>query len=188
MISAFVILEKRVVEKMSLIIYGTQYGTSKNYAEKLAAIMGVAAVDYRKLPRNIDEPEVFFVGALYAGRMTGLKKVLQVLEPEKHRLTLVTVGMTDPANSTLLTELQQALRKKIMEKQLELRGIYHLQGAVNYEALALKHKMLIKPMLLAFKKQKPEELDAQAQMMLQAFEKTSPVVIDFVAFAEKIQN
>lgn len=173
---------------MGLIIYGTHYGTSKNYAEKLAAIMGASAIDYRDLPRKIEDPEVIFLGSLYAGHMTGLKKVLQLLEPQKHRLTLVTVGMTNPANTALIAELHQPLREKIAEKKLELKGFYHLQGAVNYEKLALKHKLIIKPMMVAFKKKKPEELDAQAQSLLQAFDGTPPAVIDFATFAEQIQN
>lgn len=40
---------------MALIIYGTQYGTSKQYAEQLATITGDSVIDSRHLPKELPE-------------------------------------------------------------------------------------------------------------------------------------
>ena len=53
----------------SLIIYGSQYGTTKRYAEHLSEMTGIEAVAFREA-KDIDKYErVIFMGALYAGSM-----------------------------------------------------------------------------------------------------------------------
>ncbi|MGO3780449.1 MAG: flavodoxin domain-containing protein [Enterococcus viikkiensis] len=173
---------------MALIIYGTQYGTSKQYAEQLATITGDSVIDSRHLPKELPEAHVIFVGSVYAGRMTGLKKVLQVLAPERNELTVVTVGMTDARSEELVAGIHQPIAAKVAEKKISLRGCYHLQGKVNYDGLALKHKLVIKPMVAAFKKKPANELDEQAKMLLRAFDQTNAnePTIDFAALAERM--
>lgn len=173
---------------MGLIVYGTQYGTSKKYALELAQITGDKVIDSQQLVGEIEATHVILIGSLYAGRMMGLKKVLQKLTTGKHELTLITVGMTDPA-AEMLEKMQQPIQKQVTDKKVQLRGCYHLQGTVDYQQLALKHKLVIKPMLLAFKKKGPEELDDQARALLQAFEGTQSIQkIDFTDLAQKIYS
>ncbi|MDU6522489.1 flavodoxin domain-containing protein [Enterococcus devriesei] len=174
---------------MALIVYGTQYGTSKQYAEELAAITGDPVIDCQQLPKELPEAHVIFVGSVYVGRMTGLKKVLQALASAKNELTIVTVGMTDSISEELVAGIHQPIAAKVAEKRITLRGCYHLQGKVNYEGLALKHKLVIKPMVAAFKKKPANELDEQAKMLLQAFDQTNAnePAIDFAALAERMK-
>lgn len=174
---------------MALIVYGTQYGTSKQYAEKLAAITGDPVIDCQQLPQELPEAHVIFVGSVYIGRMTGLKKVLQALASAKNELTIVTVGMTDSISEELVAGIHQPIAAKVAEKRITLRGCYHLQGKVNYDGLALKHKLVIKPMVAAFKKKPANELDEQAKMLLQAFDQTNAnePAIDFAALAERMK-
>ena len=48
----------------SLIIYGSQYGTTKRYAEHLSAMTGIEAVAFKEA-KDIDKYErVIFMGAL----------------------------------------------------------------------------------------------------------------------------
>lgn len=103
---------------MALIVYGTQYGTSKQYAEKLAAITGDSVIDSQQLPKELPGTHVIFVGSVYVGRMTGLKKVLQALASTKNELTIVTVGMTDSLSEELVAGIHQPIAAKVAEKKL----------------------------------------------------------------------
>ena len=81
----------------SLIIYGSQYGTTKRYAEHLSAMQGVGAVAFTEA-KDIDKYErVIFMGALYAGSVLGLKKTVSKMSP-KQELVIVTVGLVDPTD------------------------------------------------------------------------------------------
>ena len=60
----------------TLIIYGSQYGSTKRYAERLAEMTGMEAVDY-KAAKSINEyNKIIHLGALYAGGVLGLKKTV----------------------------------------------------------------------------------------------------------------
>ena len=58
----------------TIIIYGSQYGSTKRYAKQLAEKTGITAVDYCDI-KNIGEYDrIIYLGALYAGGVLGLKK------------------------------------------------------------------------------------------------------------------
>ena len=63
--------------KKTIIIYGSQYGSTKRYAEKLANTTGLEAIDYTKVTELPGYDRIVFLGALYAGGVTGLKKTAE---------------------------------------------------------------------------------------------------------------
>ena len=68
--------------KDTIIIYGSQYGTTKRYAEHLSAMTGIEAVAFKEA-KDIDKYErVIFMGALYAGSVLGLKKAVSKMSPQ----------------------------------------------------------------------------------------------------------
>ena len=60
----------------TLIIYGSQYGSTKRYAERLSEITGIEAVDYKKAKGIEGFDRIIFMGGLYAGGVLGLKKTV----------------------------------------------------------------------------------------------------------------
>ena len=54
-----------------LIIYGSQYGTTKRYAEKFAEMTNFPIVSYEDIKNVTDYERVIYFGGLYAG---GVKK------------------------------------------------------------------------------------------------------------------
>ncbi|MBO7082581.1 MAG: hypothetical protein J6W30_01910 [Bacteroidales bacterium] len=62
--------------KKQIIIYGSQYGSTKRYAERLAEMTGIEAVDYKKVKRIDDYERIVYFGALCAGGVMGLKKTV----------------------------------------------------------------------------------------------------------------
>lgn len=51
-----------------IIIYGSQYGSSRRYAEKLSEQTGIPAVSYKDAPDLSGRSVVVYLGSLYAGR------------------------------------------------------------------------------------------------------------------------
>ena len=60
----------------SIIIYGSRYGSTKRYAERLAEITGLKAVFYTDVKNVADYDRVVYLGALCAGGVMGLKKTV----------------------------------------------------------------------------------------------------------------
>ena len=61
---------------MKIIIYGSQYGTTKQYAQELSKKTGIKAEKYTDI-QDINQYEtIIYLGALYAGRVLGMKKTL----------------------------------------------------------------------------------------------------------------
>ena len=78
----------------SLIIYGSCYGSTKRYADKLDELTGIAAVDYKNVENINDYDRIIYLGALYAGGVTGLKKTASKMSPEQE-LIIATVGLAN---------------------------------------------------------------------------------------------
>jgi len=62
---------------MKIIIYGSKYGTAKQYAMELSKKTNIKAESYKDI-KNIDEYEtIVYIGALYAGGVLGMTKTLK---------------------------------------------------------------------------------------------------------------
>lgn len=74
---------------MNIIIYGSQYGTTRQYAEELAKITGYELKLYEDA-ENINSYEtIIYMGGLYAGGVLGMKKTFKNLTSTDKKLTLV---------------------------------------------------------------------------------------------------
>lgn len=79
-----------------LVFYGSKYGTAKRYAEEFARRAGTAAMSVRGRAPAAEGQTVVFFGALYAGKVRGLKKSAK-RAAHCARLLVVTVGLADPS-------------------------------------------------------------------------------------------
>ena len=61
----------------TLIIYGSQYGTTKRYAEKFAEMTHFPVVSYEDVKTLTDYERIICFGALYAGGVKGLKNTVK---------------------------------------------------------------------------------------------------------------
>ena len=61
---------------MKIIIYGSQYGTAKQYAEELSRKTSIDLKSYEDVTDINRYDTVIYVGGLYAGGVLGMKKTL----------------------------------------------------------------------------------------------------------------
>lgn len=80
-----------------IIVYGSQYGSARRYAEKLSERINIPAVSYKKARDLSGMKTMIYLGSLYAGGVLGLTKTLRGLSTrDGFKLILVTVGLSDP--------------------------------------------------------------------------------------------
>lgn len=75
---------------MDIILYGSLHGAAKRYAEHLSKETGIKAFDYKDVKDLGPYDRVIYLGAIYASGVTGLKKTLARMSPDKE-LFLATV-------------------------------------------------------------------------------------------------
>lgn len=62
---------------MNIIIYGSKYGTTKQYAKELSKKTNIKAEGYEDI-KTINEYEtIIYIGALYAGGVLGMAKTFK---------------------------------------------------------------------------------------------------------------
>lgn len=160
-----------------IIIYGSEYGTTRRYAEQLSQLTGIPAMDYT-LAKNLDGCElVIYLGGLYAGGVKGLKHTVKRL-PTGVKLILVTVGLADVTDQENIRNIQNSVRRQLPTALFDQTALFHLRGGIDYGRLSLAHKTM---MTLLYNKARhlPEEKTAEVRAMIDTFNQK----VDFVDFA-----
>ena len=162
----------------SLIIYGSQYGTTKRYAEHLSEMTGIEAVAFKEA-KDIDKYErVIYMGALYAGSILGLKKTVSKMS-SKQELVVVTVGLVDPTDPENINYIRHSVRERVPEHLYDETRIFHLHGAIDYSHLSLKHRMMMAVIHSKISKMPEEKLNAESKTILATYGKKE----DFVDYS-----
>lgn len=165
---------------MKMIIYGSQYGTAKQYAEELSKKTGINVKEYKNV-KNINEYEtIIYIGALYAGGVLGMSKTFKALSSYNNKkIIIVTVGLADPMDIENTNNIKNNIKKQLSSEVYERAFIYHLRGGIDYSKLSFAHKTM---MSLLYKKAKglPEEKKtAEVKAMIDTYNQK----VDFVDFS-----
>ena len=63
----------------NIIIYGSHYGTTKEYADELSRRTKIQALPYEKIKEINNYDNIIYLGAVYAGGILGMSKTLNKL-------------------------------------------------------------------------------------------------------------
>lgn len=160
-----------------IIIYGSHYGTTKAYAEKLSELSGISAISYKQITDLAPYDEVIHLGGLYAGGVKGLKETIQSLSPHT-KLIVVTVGLADISKKENTDHIKKSVFKQVPQPVLAQTTILHLRGGIDYSRLNFMHKTM---MSLVYKKAKstPEaEKTAEIRDLIETYQQK----VDFTDF------
>ena len=90
-------MRSKVILIKSIILYGSHYGSSRRYAQKLSEQTNIPAVCYKNTPSLSDKNPIIYLGSMYAGGILELKKTLHGFSlRDRQKLILVTVNLSDP--------------------------------------------------------------------------------------------
>lgn len=162
---------------MDIVIYGSLHGSAKRYAEHLAGVIGTRALDYREVKDLGPYDRVIFLGAIYAGGVTGLKKTMAKMTSAQE-LYLVTVGMVDPKDEGFFGTFDEALKQQIPPRFYDETRIFHLRGGIDYGQLELRYRILMKMMYSQASKMPEDQLTAELKAVLATYGQK----VDYVDF------
>lgn len=142
-----------------VVIYASKSGKSEAVARKIGAEKGYLVASYKAVPTLHADTQVIYVGAIYAGQILGLEKVAKQLATA-NSVTMVTVGLMDPALSETQKLRGAALDKAQSKAAFSLEAHYMLQGTLVLEELSFPQRTLMKAMYKQGKKNPEGELGA----------------------------
>ena len=172
----------------SIIIYGSHYGTTKQYAEELSKRTNIKAISFKKFNQQInDYDSIIYLGALYAGGVLGMSKTLKKLNNISNKKILIaTVGLSDPTDEVNKNNIRNNIKNQIPKEVLEKAKIFHLRGGIDYSKLNFAHKTMMKLLYNAVKNLPNEKQTAEDRAMIETYNKK----VNFIDFSslDKIAN
>ena len=166
----------------SIIIYGSHYGTTKQYAEELSKRTNIKAISFKKFNQQInDYDNIIYLGALYAGGVLGMSKTLKKLNNISNKKILIaTVGLSDPTDEVNKNNIRNNIKNQIPKEVLEKAKIFHLRGGIDYSKLNFAHKTMMKLLYNAVKNLPNEKQTAEDRAMIETYNKK----VNFIDFSD----
>ena len=102
----------------SIIVYGSNYGTTKQYADELSRRTNMKVISFKKVNQQInDYDNIIYLGALYAGGVLGMSKTLKKLNNILNKkIIIVTVGLWDPTDEVNKNNIRNNIKKSDIKR------------------------------------------------------------------------
>jgi menaquinone-dependent protoporphyrinogen IX oxidase len=142
----------------ALVLYSSKYGSTKKYADWIKEEINgdsfeVDKIDVKRLP---DYDVIILGGGLYAGKIKGIKLLVDNYEKIKGRKIIIFIcGLSDFNKVEHKNNVSKQLQKAIPTYIFENIEIFYLRGSIDYKKLNIIHKLmmgLMKKMILKKKK------------------------------------
>lgn len=160
-----------------LIIYGSHYGTTQSYAEKLSEMAGIDVINYGDITELSEYDTIIHMGGLYAGGVKGLKNTIKGL-PENAKLIIVTVGLADVTNEENTNHIKKSISQQVPQHILDRTTIFHLRGGMDYSQLNFAHRTMMSMVYKKAKNTPDEEKTAEVRDMIATYNQR----VNFVDF------
>ena len=129
----------------NIIIYGSHYGTTKQYAKELSRRTNIEAISFENVKEINNYDKIIYLGGLYAGGVLGMTKTLKKLNKISNKtIILVTIGLSDPTDEKNINNIRNNIKSQIQKEIFEKAKIFHLRGGIDYSKLNFVHKTMMK--------------------------------------------
>ena len=156
----------------TLIIYTSQTGFTKKYAQWLAGEMSADIYDLKDAKKKADSffggyEAIVYAGWCMAGSVVKIKWFLDKAAGWKgKRLAVVAVGGSPNGNP----EVETALKKILSDEQRQYIKAFYCQGGFNYEKMNGASKLAMKMFVSALKKKKDEKSRQMAEYISTSYD------------------
>lgn len=151
----------------TLVIYKSVTGFTENYAKAIAAALGGEAVSLKKVRGEelAACDRVIFGGRMFAGTVSGLKKVRGMLAGSKAELAVFAVGAMPDCEQTRETVRQ--MWEQNLGEDLDRIPHFYMQGGLRYDRMPLHERLMMKAFSSMLKKQENQsEFDREAAKVM----------------------
>jgi len=166
----------------TLVLYYSKYGTTKKYAEWIAAELGgdVYALSNFNL-NSLANYDVIVIGsALYAGTIWGPDLIVKNYEALRgKKLVMFTCGLADYSKEEHRNKIAKRIEAAIPENIMRDIKVFFLRGGIDYGKMSLIHRIMMAGMNMALVRKVKKE-GANARDEDREFVKTYGETADFM--------
>ncbi|MDY4080787.1 MAG: flavodoxin domain-containing protein [Candidatus Metalachnospira sp.] len=162
---------------MTVVLYGSKYGSTKQYAEWIAEELNADLFDVNDANlQNIKNYDtIIYGGAVYAGGITGINFIVKNYDQLKNaKLVIFTCGIADPSIDINKENLIKNVLKKFPKASADEFALFHLRGAMDYSKMCFLHKTMMSALVKKIKNK--SSLTDEERCILDTYGKT----VDFV--------
>ncbi|MBP3273260.1 MAG: hypothetical protein J6M17_13710 [Ruminococcus sp.] len=157
---------------MNIIIYGSQYGTAKQYSKELAGQLNYELRSYDEVKDLDAYDNIIYIGSLYAGGILGMKKTFRKIRDIKNKnFIIATVGLGDPSEKSSTEAIKRGLKRQLPENIFKRAHIFHLRGGVDYSRMSFVHKTMMGMLYKKVVSMPEEKRSADAKAMIETYNK-----------------
>ena len=165
----------------NIIIYGSNYGTTEQYAKELSRRTNIEAISFENVQEINKYDKIIYIGGLYAGGVLGMSKTLRKLTNIQNKTIIIaTVGLADPTDEKNITNIRNNIKVQISKEIYDKAKIFHLRGGIDYSKLNFVHKTMMKLLYNAVKNIPQEKLSSENKAMIETYNKK----VNFVNFSD----
>ena len=165
----------------NIIIYGSNYGTTEQYAKELSRRTNIEAISFENVQEINKYDKIIYIGGLYAGGVLGMSKTLRKLTNIQNKTIIIaTVGLADPTDEKNINNIRNNIKVQISKEIYDKAKIFHLRGGIDYSKLKFFHKTMMKMLYNAVKNIPQEKLSAENKAMIETYNKK----VNFVNFSD----
>ena len=164
----------------NIILYGSHYGTTKQYAEELSRRTNIEVSSFKTIKDINQYDTIIYLGGLYAGGVLGIAKTLKNLNDVSHKkIILVTVGLADPTDEVNKNNIRNNIKRQLKKEVFEKAKIFHLRGGIDYSKLNFGHKTMLRLLYNSIKNLPEEKQTAEDKAMIETYNKK----VNFIDFS-----
>ena len=163
-----------------IIIYGSQYGITKMYAEELSRRTDIQAISFEDIEDINGYRLIIYLGGLYAGGVLGLSKTFKKMNSISNKKIIVaTVGLSDPTDKENTNNIKNSITRQLSKDILAQTKIFHLRGGIDYSKLNFAHKTMMSLLYRKAKSLPEEKKTAEVKVMIDTYNQK----VNFVDFS-----
>ncbi|MBS7007485.1 flavodoxin domain-containing protein [Anaerostipes sp.] len=158
--------------KKAAVVYGSVYGSTKEYAQWIAETLSADLYENKNLDVSVLEPYdvIIYGGGLYAGGVSGISLISRHPDLIQNKKVFVfTCGIADPGNPENTEHILKNLDSVFSPDLKQQISFYHLRGRMDYKLLSKKHRVMMWMMKKMLLKKKPEERTEEDQGVLDTY-------------------
>ena len=164
----------------NIIIYGSHYETTKQYAKELSRKTNIEAISFKNVQEINNYDNIIYLGGLYAGGVLGMSKTLKKLNNiSSKKIIIATVGLSDPRDEINKNNIRNNIKNQISKEIFEKAKIFHLRGGIDYSKLTFVHKTMMKLLYNAVKNLPEEKQTAEDRAVIETYNKK----VNFIDFS-----
>ena len=163
------------IENMNKIMYYSKFGNIKKYAKWIASELNDNNFNLENVKQNlfINYDTIIIGSALYNGNIKCIKIFLKNYEMFKDKkIVLFTCGLADYTQSENANAINKKIENEIPENIRKNIKVYFLRGAIDYNKLSFKHKLIMGMGKIIVSKKGSAEMNEEDKAFMESYGKS----------------